>query len=112
MSATEGNATKGAILFTQLCSRCHTVDGTGDKDLSDLYGRDSSREVINSSTNEPGSEPVFWDDKTIDAYLQKPEKFRLYPGKKKKMGFDCVKNKEDRQALIAYLREEKDRRRG
>ena len=44
---------------------------------------------------------IVWDEKTLDAYLEKPRKFV----KGTKMVFAGLKKKRDRDNVIAYLRE-------
>ena len=44
-----------------------------------------------------------WDEKTLDQYLEAPQKFM--PGTK--MAFIGLKNPDDRKAVIAYLGQQK-----
>ena len=98
-----GNAVSGAKAFQQ-CVACHSVKPgehlTGPS-LADIWGRKAGTakgfrrysDVLERSS-------VVWDGKTLDQWLADPA--RLIPGNT--MTFEGIKDAEQRQDLIAYLR--------
>ena len=64
-----GNASRGAALFTQAqCATCHTANGTGTSvgpDLTNLAGRFSLREAVESTIDPSAVVPDRYASKTI-----------------------------------------------
>jgi cytochrome c len=96
-------ADRGKRLFIQ-CQACHSVaPGAAHKVGPNLNG------VVNARAGtRPGyayspalaKSRLVWDDKTLDRFLQKPS--AVVPGTK--MVFTGMRNPQDRQAVIAYMK--------
>jgi len=99
-----GDATKGAKLFKQHCSRCHKVEKGAGSDingpnLNGLFGRKAGKSpgFIFSDANK--NKGIIWNRETLSVYLQNPAKY--IPGTT--MVFSGLKTVEERTDLIAYL---------
>lgn len=100
-----GDAEKGKKIFTRSCSQCHTVEKGGKHkvgpNLGGLFGRKSGQASGYTYTDANKNKGVVWNDSTLDTYLEDPKKY--IPGTK--MMFAGLKKKQERQDLIAYLKE-------
>ncbi|CAE6498951.1 unnamed protein product [Rhizoctonia solani] len=100
MSQTADAFSRGATLFRERCSKCHTVDSQGPKDLTNLYRSESQRSFVNEETQEPSTRHVIWDHATLDQYLLDPKSI----GRRRKVPFTPITKPLDREDLIAYLK--------
>lgn len=96
---------RGAVLFKR-CRACHTLaDGDRHKvgpNLWGMFGQTAgAKEGFNYSKAMAASE-IVWTDETVSAYIEKPSAY--IPGNR--MSYVGLRNQEDRDALIAYLREQ------
>ncbi|OZJ02392.1 Cytochrome c [Bifiguratus adelaidae] len=100
-----GDATKGAKLFKTRCAQCHTVEAGGPNkvgpNLHGLIGRQSGQVDSFSYTDANKNSGVHWQEDTLFEYLENPKKY--IPGTK--MAFAGLKKANDRNDLIAYLKE-------
>ncbi|MET0241218.1 MAG: cytochrome c family protein [Sphingobium sp.] len=104
LAQTAAEVTKGKMLFLQ-CSACHSVvKGAPNKvgpNLNGMFGaKIGTRAAFNYSPAMKAS-TVKWDDKTLDAFIAKPQ--AVVPGTR--MAFGGVSNPDSRKAIIAYLRD-------
>ena len=101
MSLTE----RGAVVFRK-CRTCHTL-AEGDRNkvgpnLWGVFGREAGSRADFTYSKAMQNLDVIWDDAKMDAYLRKPSEY--LPGGR--MSFVGLKKPEDREAVIAYLREQ------
>ena len=95
---------RGQLVWKQ-CRTCHSL-GEGERhkvgpNLHGLFGSEAgSREGFAYSKAMSGS-GVVWEADTLDPYLQKPAEYM----KGTRMSFVGLRKPEDREAVIAYLRE-------
>ena len=101
--AEAAEAAKGKKVFNK-CKICHSLK-KGKKmlgpSLHGFIGRTAGTVKGFRYSKAMKKSGVVWDDKTLDTFLTKPEKF--VPGTK--MKFRGLKKKTDRDNLIAYLKE-------
>lgn len=98
-----GDATKGEKVFAK-CKACHTTEAGKNRvgpSLAGLFGRTAGT-VEGYKYSEPmkGS-GIVWSDETVSQYLEAPKTFM--PGNK--MAFPGLKKPEDRDDVIAYLKQ-------
>ena len=94
----------GEIVFKKNCTVCHTLEAGKNKigpSLAGVVGRKAGSVpgFAYSAANKNSGDT--WDEQTLDTYLTDPRKFM--PGTK--MVFAGIKNPEDRNALVEYLKQ-------
>ena len=103
----EGNVENGADVFKK-CRACHLV-GEGAKDtvgpqLNKIMGRKAGTsetyKTYSDNMKELGQKNLAWDDSNLDKYLENPK--AIVP--QGKMAFPGLKDKADRDDVIAYLK--------
>lgn len=95
---------RGRIVFKK-CQACHTLDEGGANRVGPnlwnvMDNAAGSKEFAYSKAMQAAD--LVWDDATLNAYLTKPS--AVVP--KGSMVFIGLKDQEDRDAVIAYLRQE------
>ena len=98
-----GDPKKGKRVFNK-CKACHALAEGKRKigpTLYKVFGRTSGTVPKFKYSSAMKKAKIVWDEKTLDAYLEKPRK--NIPGTK--MAFAGLKKKADRDNLIAYLKE-------
>ena len=102
----EGDAAEGEKVFRK-CKACHSVDEGKNKvgpSLHNIIGRTAGTVEgfrYSSAMEEFGAAGNVWDDETLSAYLEKPKD--VVP--KTKMAFVGLRKEEDREDVIAYLKQ-------
>lgn len=101
----EGDAAAGKKVFNK-CKACHTVEEGKNRvgpSLFNIMGRQpaSVEGFRYSKAMEEFGASHTWDDETLHTYLEKPKD--LVPGTK--MAFVGLNKQEDRDDVIAYLKE-------
>ena len=98
-----GDAKQGQRVFNK-CKACHAlVEGQRriGPTLYGMFGRKAGTLEGFSFSSAMKDSGVVWDEKTLDDYLAKPREFM--PGTR--MAFPGLPKKEERDDLIAYLKE-------
>jgi cytochrome c len=102
LSVRAADIKNGKVVFEK-CAACHSLEaGKNDigPSLAGIFGRKAgSSEDFRYSTAMKQSN-VTWDESTLDAFIEDPQAF--IPGNR--MPFDGVKDKQDRDDLLAYLK--------
>jgi cytochrome c len=96
-------ADSGAQTFHQYCAICHDTTPGKNKvgpSLAGVFGRAAGQEPGFDYSTAMQSSGLTWDEKTLDTYLTNPR--TKVPGTK--MLFPGIRNADQRQALIAYLK--------
>ena len=101
----DGDPEDGAKVFNK-CKACHTVEEGKNRvgpSLYNIIGREpaSVEGFRYSKAMEEFANGHTWDDETLHTYLEKPKE--LVPGTK--MAFVGLKTPEDRDDVIAYLKQ-------
>lgn len=102
-ASAEGDAGKGEKLFAK-CKACHTIEAGKNKvgpSLAGVIGRHAGGVEGFKYSDAMHSSGVIWDEASLDKYLADPKGF--VPGNK--MAFPGLKNEQDRQDVIAYLKQ-------
>lgn len=98
-SAADGDAARGAVVYER-CQACHSLarNRTGPKHCG-LLGRRAGS--VAGFANSPAlrDSGIVWDRAALDAFIADPR--ALVPGTT--MGYDGVKDAQQRADLIAYL---------
>ena len=96
-----GDLAAGKLVFRK-CQVCHSLEPGKDvlgPSLAGIIGRKSGAEPNYAYSPAMKSANLTWDAKTLDAYLEDPQKF--VPGNK--MPFPGLKTAQDRTDVIAFL---------
>jgi len=102
-SAFAADAQKGEKVYKK-CKACHSLEAGKKKVGPSLHGviGSKSASVEGYKYSKAMKEAnLVWDEKTLDEYLTKPKAFL----KGTKMSFVGLKKKEDRDNVIAYIKE-------
>ncbi len=94
----------GEAVFKRNCAVCHTVDPGKNKigpTLFGIVGRKAGTVPGFAYSEANKKSGVTWTEQTLDTYLTDPRKF--IPGTK--MVFAGLKDAEEREALIEFLKE-------
>ena len=102
----EGDPANGQRVFAQ-CRACHSLtDGQNrvGPHLAGLFGREAGAVEGYAYSAALKNSGVVWDDESLDSHLAQPKDF--IPGNKMGLVFPRgVQNAQDREDLIAYLRQ-------
>jgi cytochrome c len=99
----DGDAAKGEKVFAK-CKACHAVEAGKNKvgpSLAGLFGRTAGTVEGFSYSDAMKSSGIVWGDETLHKYLEKPKD--VVPGTK--MAFPGLKQAQDRDDVIAYLKQ-------
>jgi len=93
--------------YYRRCQACHMVGENAQSrvgpPLNDIIGRQAGTYEgfrYSSAMQEAGENGLVWNAETISAYLEKPKEY--IPGNR--MAYPGVRDSEDRQNVIAYLK--------
>ena len=98
-----GDAKKGKRVFNK-CKACHALEAGKKRigpSLHGVFGLTSGSVPNFKYSSAMKKAKIVWSEKTLDTYLTKPKK--MVPGTK--MAFAGLNNQQDRDNLIAYLKE-------
>ena len=98
-----GDAAKGEKVFAK-CKACHTTEAGKNRvgpSLAGLFGRTAGTVEGYKYSDPMKGSGIVWSDETVSQYLEAPKTF--IPGNK--MAFPGLKKPEDRDNVIAYLKE-------
>src|ERR1700752_1533575 len=99
----DGDAAKGEKIFAK-CKACHTVEAGKNKvgpSLAGLFGRKAGTAEGYNYSDAMKNSGIVWGDETLHKYLEKPKDD--VPGTK--MAFPGLKEAQDRDDVIAYLKQ-------
>lgn len=100
----EGDSAKGEKIFKK-CAACHSVEAGKNKvgpSLHGVVGRPAGSVEGFKYSDAMKESGIVWDEATLDSFLTKPKD--VVP--KTRMAFPGLKDEEDRQDVIAYLKHE------
>ena len=86
------------------CKACHTLKAGRNKvgpSLFEVAGRKAGTAKKFKYSKAMRKSGITWDDASLDAYLKKPRKFL----KGTRMSFRGLKKQDDRDNVIAYIKE-------
>jgi len=98
----DGDAAKGKRIFNK-CKTCHSLDQKKNKigpHLVGIIGRKAGSVENFKYSSAMKKANIVWDEKTLNAYLEKPKKFM--PGNK--MTFAGLNKESQRKDVIAYIK--------
>ena len=98
----DGDPARGEKIFAK-CKACHTLEAGKNKigpSLAGLFGRKAGTVEGYNYSDAMKSSGIVWNDETLFKYLEKPKD--VVPGTK--MVFPGLKDPQDRNDLIAYLK--------
>jgi len=103
--ASAGDPERGKQVFVK-CERCHSLDPNGPQEdgphLHGIFGRKAgSLESYTGYSEAMKASDVVWTEETLDAFIKKPKAFIEGTN----MRFRTLRKEQDRQDLIAFLRE-------
>lgn len=99
----QGDSANGESLFAR-CRACHSLEAGQNKvgpTLHGVFGREAGGVEGYSYSDALENADVVWNEETLDPWLENPREF--IPGNK--MIFPGLRDEQDRQDLIAYLKE-------
>ncbi len=99
----EGDPAKGADVFKK-CAPCHNANNKTNKIgpyLQGVVGRKAGTAEGYNYSDAMKNSGLTWDEATLDQYLENPK--AKVPGNK--MAFPGLPKKEDRENVIAYLKQ-------
>src|SRR5690606_20922275 len=99
----QGDPAKGEKLFTR-CRACHALEAGQNKvgpSLHGVFGREAGTAEGFNYSDALKSADIVWNEETMDHWLENPREY--IPGNK--MVFPGLRKEQDRQDIIAYLKE-------
>lgn len=99
---TDGDATRGAIIYKEACAQCHQLTpGLNKKgpQLMNIYGADAAQLADFDYSKGLANSGWTWDAKTLDPYIEDVEKVMS----DSKMLADPMPDATERADVIAYL---------
>jgi cytochrome c2 len=103
VASADGNAKKGKRVFNK-CKACHTLAEGKNRigpSLHGIIGRKSGTAPKFHYSSAMKKANIVWNEKTLDQFLKKPRKFVHGT----KMSFPGLRKEDDRENVIAYLKE-------
>ncbi len=103
-ASSDGDAAKGKKVFNK-CKACHSLEAGKNKvgpSLAGIFGRAAGTAEGYKYSDAMKDSGITWDEDSLDEFVAKPKK--MIP--KTKMTFGGVKKEDDREDLIAYLKQE------
>jgi len=100
----DDDAVKGKKVFNK-CKACHTLEAGKNRvgpSLAGIFGRTAGTAEGYKYSKAMKESGITWDETSLDEFIMKPKK--MIP--KTKMTFGGVKKEDDRENLIAYLKQE------
>ena len=101
--ARAGDVEKGRALFEK-CAACHSLEAGHDDEgpnLAGIFGRKAGSVKGYRYSAAMKRSDIVWADDTLDAFIQDPQAFIAG----NRMPFDGVKDKGERDDLLAYLKQ-------
>jgi len=98
-----GDVEKGKRAFNK-CKACHALEAGKKRigpSLYGMFGKTAGTDKGYSYSSAMKKSNIVWSEATLDKYIEYPRK--IVPGTK--MAFPGIKKKEEREDLIAYLKE-------